>query len=121
VNICIARACNAAFLGLLGRTVMLLVLHHSMAHMRMRHNDACEGLQVALLKSRVRQAPSLQRCSCKSLHSRRQHGCTLIQQGGVSGGSAGPGRPEGGEALALRALWRFLHDRYYHDGAARPS
>jgi hypothetical protein len=30
----------------------------------------------------------------------------------VSGGSTGPGKPEGGEALGLRALWRFLQDRY---------
>jgi leucyl aminopeptidase len=30
----------------------------------------------------------------------------------VSGGSVGPGRPEGGEALGLRALWRFLQDRF---------
>jgi len=27
-------------------------------------------------------------------------------------GSAGPGRPEGGEPLALRALWRMLRERY---------
>jgi Cytosol aminopeptidase family, catalytic domain len=26
--------------------------------------------------------------------------------------SAGPGRPEGGEALAIRALYRFLLERY---------
>jgi leucyl aminopeptidase len=38
--------------------------------------------------------------------------------GWVSGGSAGPGRPEGGDALALRALWRLLQDRY---GAAPPQ
>ncbi|WIA39206.1 hypothetical protein OEZ86_005331 [Tetradesmus obliquus] len=32
--------------------------------------------------------------------------------GWVAGGSSGPGRPEGGEALGLRVLWRFLQDRY---------
>jgi leucyl aminopeptidase len=32
--------------------------------------------------------------------------------GWVSGGSTGPGRPEGGEALGLRALWQFLQARY---------
>jgi leucyl aminopeptidase len=32
--------------------------------------------------------------------------------GWVFGGSASPGRPEGGEPLALRALWRMLRERY---------
>lgn len=32
--------------------------------------------------------------------------------GWVFGSSSGPGRPEGGEALGLRALWRFLQARY---------
>ncbi len=30
----------------------------------------------------------------------------------VSGSFTGPGRPEGGEALGLRALWRLLRERY---------
>lgn len=32
--------------------------------------------------------------------------------GWVSGSSTGPGRPEGGEALGLRALWRFCQERF---------
>eukprot|EP00775_Hariotina_reticulata_P004391 gene4391-4644_t len=32
--------------------------------------------------------------------------------GWVSGCSVGPGRPEGGEALGLRTLWRFLQDKF---------
>jgi leucyl aminopeptidase len=32
--------------------------------------------------------------------------------GWVSGSTTGPGRPEGGEALGLRALWAFVRGRY---------
>lgn len=36
-----------------------------------------------------------------------------IDTGGyVSGSSVGPGKPEGGEALGLRALWSFIKTRY---------
>jgi hypothetical protein len=38
--------------------------------------------------------------------------------GWVSGGSTGPGKPEGGEALGLRALWAFLQQRYSKQPAA---
>ncbi len=34
----------------------------------------------------------------------------------VSGGACGAGRPEGGEALALRALWSFIQQRYSSTG-----
>jgi leucyl aminopeptidase len=36
--------------------------------------------------------------------------------GWLFGGSAGPGRPEGGEPLALRALWRLVRERYGGSG-----
>jgi hypothetical protein len=45
--------------------------------------------------------------------------CTDCCAGWVAGGSAGPGRPEGGEALGLRALWRFLQDRYARPPSAQ--
>lgn len=68
--------------------------------------------------SLARQGPSRQRCSCKSLPRQRQPGCILTPQGGWLGAAygrlhgSGPGRFEGGEALGLRALLRFLQARF---------
>jgi hypothetical protein len=39
----------------------------------------------------------------------------------VSGSFTGPGRPEGGEALGLRALWRYLDQRYGKKKGAEPA
>lgn len=35
----------------------------------------------------------------------------------MNSGNAGPGKPEGGEAVALRAFWKLLQNRY---GAVAP-
>jgi len=39
----------------------------------------------------------------------------------VSGSFTGPGRPEGGEALGLRALWSYLKQRYGKEKGSGPQ